>query len=156
MISCLLCGWIFDDVRGRRVKRTEALQEMVRRMWVEGPFVYKTVMGHKEPYAICCATCLKHRGRGTTMLPMDEFLLSLLVPGFGGDMRRSRRMRHALLRTVDNRNGRWDYNPYACPRYLYDLAARGVGYWWERNLKTNYFRHKATAREIRVWGRVMN
>lgn len=152
-----MCGWIFSDVRGRRVKRTEALQEMVRAMWVEGPFVYKNVMEHKERYAICCATCLKHRGRGNTMIPMDEFLVSLLVPGTGGDMRRMRRMRHCLLRTVKRDGDQlWDYNPYACPRYFYDLAAHGVGHWWRKNLETNYFKHKATAREVRIWMRSLN
>jgi len=125
------------------------LQARIRKQWREGPIVYCAVMANDEPVSTCCATCLKRPGDGTTMLPLDSYLLYLMAPTKNPDLRRQKRMQTALLRTCPTTGM---YNPYATPRWVLDIASSKdpVRAWWERNLCTDFFQHKHTARCVRL------
>ena len=135
-----------------RVRDTPELQAHVRRQWREGPFVYAGIMTIKDPLVTCCAMCLKRRrGVGAplrkTMMPMDEFLTSLMAPGRNLDHRSQNRVNQSLLREVDGAR-----NPFAFIPWIRDIAQSEstVQAWWDRNLRTKYFRHKTTARAVRM------
>ena len=146
---CLMCGWLF--VRGKDQRHIDigALRARVRVQWRDGPIIYPCIMAHAGPTALCCATCLKRPGPadGKSMLPMDAYLLYLMAPIHLPDLRRQKRMQTTLLRTV-----RGHHNPYATPRWVLDIAAddQPVRAWWERNLRTEFFAHKHTARAVRL------
>jgi len=146
---CIMCGWIFSKGKGIRRIGTPVLQARIRKQWREGPIVYCAVMANDEPVSTCCATCLKRPGDGTTMLPLDSYLLYLMAPTKNPDLRRQKRMQTALLRTCPTTGM---YNPYATPRWVLDIASSKdpVRAWWERNLCTDFFQHKHTARCVRL------
>jgi hypothetical protein len=82
---------------------------------------------------------------------MDEFLVSLMVPGRALDHRRQKRMHRALVREV-----RGAKNPFAAIPWIREMAlaqSSKVEAWWGRNLRTKFFRHKATARAVRMLAR---
>lgn len=152
-----MCGWIFSKGKGVRRISISTLQARIRRQWREGPVVYRAIMGangdaakdHGAGTTTCCATCLKRPGDGTTMLPLDSYLLYLMAPTKNPDLRRQKRMQTALLRTCPATGM---YNPYATPRWVLDIASSKdpVRTWWERNLCTDFFQHKHTARCVRL------
>ena len=150
---CVMCGWVFEGTKGLRLRDTPELQALVRRQWSPGPFVYAGLMTLAEPVATCCAMCLKKRkglaGNGTkSMMPMDEYLLSLMSPGRAIDHRRQKRMHRALVREVNGTR-----NPFLTIPWIREIASSSstrVEAWWGRNLRTKFFRHKATARAVRM------
>lgn len=144
--TCLLCGWVFLRQKGLRRVPTADLKARVTREWLPGPIIYPRVMAHAEPTAECCHTCLKRPGDRTTLLPMDQFLLYLVAPVVNPDQRRHKRMRATLLRNAL-------HNPYAIPPFLVERAREEcdpILAWWHRNLKTPFFKHKHTARAVRL------
>lgn len=144
-----MCGWLFMRGKDQRRVEIDTLRARVRAQWCDGPIVFPAIMGHPGPTALCCATCLKRPGPTDVrmMLPMDAYLLYLMAPTQAPDLRRQNRMRATLLRTVKG-----FVNPYACPRWVLSIAAaeQPVRAWWERNLRTEFFAHKHTARAVRL------
>lgn len=151
---CVMCGWVFEGAKGLRMRDTGELQSLVRRQWRPGPFAYAGIMTIADPTTTCCAMCLKRRrgnpkirGPKKSMMPMDEYILSLLAPGRSLDRRRQKRMRRSLLRDVQGAR-----NPFAAIPWILSIAQAPcpIRAWWDRNLRTKYFRHKATARAVRM------
>lgn len=145
---CLLCGATSGR---RRTLEVADVQARVRAHALPGPFAYPAALAHASEPRECavCLTCLRCIGkrRARSMLPMDQFLMWLLAPGIVNmDMRLWKRMRHSLT-SPGNHFG-------AMPRFR-DLArhrspAEAARAWWEANLCTRYFAHKATARIVRA------
>lgn len=134
--------------KGLRRIPTAELKARVIKEWLPGPIVYPRVMAHPDTMADCCQTCLKRPGDRAIMLPMDQFLLYIVAPVINPDQRRHKRMRVALLRPYKG-----TCNPYANPPWLVELAREErnpVRAWWHRNLKTLFFKHKHTARAVRI------
>ena len=124
---------------------TEDLQERVRSTWLEGPFAYPSVMAINTPQCMCCETCARmtRQGKRKTMMPMDQFLVWLMSPRDSIDQRLWRRMRAALSDGP---------NAFGCVAHFAEAASspNPVLAWWERNLRTEFFRHKDTARAVRA------
>jgi hypothetical protein len=143
MEFCAMCGT--QKCVRRRTCVTEDLQERVRKTWLEGPFVYPSVMSISTEHCICCETCVRmtRQGKRKTMMPMDQFLVWLMSPRSTIDMRLWRRMREALTGGP---------NPFGCVGNFAEAAAAEdpVLAWWERNERTQFFRHKDTARAVRA------
>ena len=144
---CLMCGWLFSRGKGQRKVPIQTLRDRVRQQWRAGPVVFANIMAFPGPTAVCCATCMKRPGDGKTMLPMDSYLLHLIAPTHMPDLRRQKRMQTALTRTHKGHP-----NPYANPRWTLQIASSPdpTRAWWERNLSTLFFRHKHTARSVRL------
>ena len=144
-----MCGWVFIRQKGLRRMPAEDLKARVTKQWLPGPVVFPRIMATPDGAAVeCCQTCLKRPGNRTAMLAMDQYLLYLMAPTTHPDLRRHKRMRTSLLRVHRGRP-----NPYAGPAWLVDLARAGpdaVRAWWHRNLRTQFFKHKHTARVVRI------
>lgn len=133
------------------------LRARVKQQWLPGPVVYARVFDPlvsedrlKEP-VVCCHTCLKRPGDLKAMLPMDSFLLYLFAPAVHPDQRRHKRMQLALSRTHNGVS-----NPYRLPIASMQQPVESATHnelvlaWWRRNLQTPCFRHKHTARAVRI------
>jgi hypothetical protein len=153
-----MCGWVFVGGKNLRRIAVRDLQARIQKEWLEGPVVYKNIMsldpgggGEAEvakTTVICCHTCLKRPGNHTAMMPMDHYLLYLIAPTTLPDQRRHKRMRATLLRVCKG----GEVNPYASPRWVLRIAEhrQPIQAWWERNLQTQFFQHKHTARVVRL------
>jgi hypothetical protein len=142
---CVLCG----TSSSLETRPTAHVQLQVRARYKDGPFAWLALQ-HADPVRdVFCAHCLNHirkrrhqKMRG--MLPMDQFLVSILCPGPMLDRRCYQRMWSCIGQKS---------NPFRFTgvQVLDELTGKrgGVLAWWERNLETKFFRSKDAASLVR-------
>ncbi len=149
---CVLCGNSCSDLSQHQ---SDSIVELIQHRYERGPLVYPVIMGWGEPQMPVCRLCF-HQLRRTVrhkerrLLPMDATLLQIIVPGQTRQQdSRTRERMCAALRTPGNSYSR----SFEAVRVL--LLASGAATlrrWWDLNLRTEFFVHKATARVMRRLG----
>ena len=142
---CVLCG----TASSLETRSTAHVQQHVCNRYREGPFAWVALRNADPDRDLFCAHCLNHirkrrNQKQRFMLPMDQFLVSLLRPGPMLDLRCYQRM----WRCIEQGS-----NPYRSTgmQVLDELTTSrgGVLAWWDRNLRTKFFRSKDTASLVR-------
>jgi len=147
---CLLCGSSSTDLS---LHPTRATVELIVQRYARGPLAYPTVVGWDKALVCLCRPCFQQLrrtgGRGSHRkkqpLPLDATLLQTVVPGFmrQQDARTRERMREALRAPGNSYSGSFE-----AIRALLG-GEHPLRRWWELNLRTEFFSHKATARLLR-------
>jgi hypothetical protein len=144
-MHCVLCG----TTSHLETRSTLHVQFHVCARYKEGPFAWVALRNADPVRDVFCAHCLNHirkrrNQKQRDMLPMDQFLVSLLCPGPMLDQRCYRRMWRCLGHEL---------NPFRSTgvQVLDELTCKkgGVLAWWKANLETKFFRNKDTASLVR-------
>jgi hypothetical protein len=153
MSNCLLCGGSSE----LSLYPTSTIVDLVTQRYARGPLVYPAAVGWSLPTMCSCRLCfhqLKRSGRKggkkRQPLPMDATLLQTIVPGHMRQQDSRTRERMCLaLRTPGNSYSR---SFEAIRALLVEQPHLTHSRWWEHNLRTEFFSHKATAKLLRKSG----
>ena len=148
-MNCLLCGGSSE----LSLYPTSTMVELITQRYAHGPLVYPAAVGWGLPSMCSCRLCfhqLKRSGRKggkkRQPLPMDATLLQTIVPGHmrQQDSRTRERMCLALRTPGNSYSRRFE----AIRALLVEQPHLTPSRWWERNLRTEFFSHKATAKHL--------
>lgn len=151
---CLLCG----STSELSLYPTSTIVELITQRYARGPLVYPAAVGWGLPTMSSCRLCfhqLKRSGKKggrkkKQPLPMDATLLQTIMPGHMRQQdSRTRERMCAALRTPGNSYSR---SFEAIHVLLVQQPHLTHSRWWEHNLRTEFFSHKATARLMRKSG----
>ena len=147
-MTCVLCG----TASSLETRVTANVSAHVLARYQKGPFAWNALESADPVRDSFCAHCLNHirkrkHQKTRNMLPMDQFLLSLLCPGHVSAL--DQRCRKRLWVSIGQ-----ETNPYRHTGVQpLDSLIESHGCmrtWWEQNLSTNFFRDKDTASMVRA------
>lgn len=150
---CLLCG--SSSCADLSLHPTRATVDLIVQRYVRGPLAYPAAVGWDRALMCLCRPCFQQLrrtsgGKGGQRkkqpLPLDAALLQTVIPGFmrQQDARTRERMCEAL-RAPGNSYSR----SFEAVSALMMEGEHPLRRWWEHNLRTEFFSHKATARLLR-------
>jgi hypothetical protein len=149
---CLLCGSCSD----LSLHATQATVDLIVQRYARGPLAYPAAVGWDKAHMCLCRPCFQqlrrtNGGKGVPRtkqpLPLDATLLQTVVPGLmrQQDARTRERMCGALRAPGNGYSRSFE----AIRALMREGEEPLLSRWWEHNLRTEFFSHKATARLLR-------